>query len=192
MAMPDMEPLLPENKLAEEQTQDLMALMRSGKWKTIVPQMFPLIPRPAVEHAREIAIDSRDKYLTEIRLPQIKENLDIFSDDEEMSKELSQQMAECLNEKREMIMERDTGDDDSALSLKILAEQIEMQIQRLTSRLEVYENWQNVDLSKMTGLIDKPQARHTLDSLAEKLLNETSEEIELLAKQRDALLGTDK
>jgi hypothetical protein len=172
-----------------DQMEALRDLTMAGKWAEIQPQMFPLVTKILVEHAREMAIDERTKYITETRIPQLESLMGIFSSDEKTSGEIFEQLAECKSELKAMILERDTGVIETPESTEILANQIEMKIQNLTERLRVYESWASVDLDRMSGLAGKNQKRSELDTLSSQLLEQTAKEIEALSRQRLALIG---
>lgn len=176
----------PEEQFRRDQSEMLDALTVSGRWQEIIPQMFPNLPKPLVEHAREVAIDERTKYLIETRIPQLETMGKIFSEDEKTSREVFEQLLECKNEMKEMIEARDKGDMPEEVTNEMLRLQIENKLESLQQRLQVYSAWANLDMQQL-GFGVKGEER-AFDRLSNALVDQTKAEIELLSKQLMGLL----
>jgi len=104
MGLENTEPLAQEDSQSE-QGQMLDALVQAGKWADIIPGMFPLVPTPTVEFAREQAFDIRTSYIG-AQMTQLSEVTDLFTGDSKVQELINGRLTELKNELAEIFIAR--------------------------------------------------------------------------------------
>jgi hypothetical protein len=91
--------------LETQQLRTLQMLAQAGAWKEIDPGMFPVLPKPMVEQARQEAFDARTSYIIS-QMEQLESLSELFDDNEQVGGTINGRMEEIKIELGEMIRTR--------------------------------------------------------------------------------------
>ncbi len=175
--------------LFQEQQAKLFELAQMGKWRDITPLNFPVvhqINRDVIPFEREKAFDKRLEQIG-TQYEQLTKFETLFLSDPQTFAQVNGDKQALHVELKELFQARYPHAEPKPMDEKLL---LEYQIEEALKQLEQYKAWKTANLRQYFGFKESGQlgndakAETELDKIADVLILEVLEKIEILSNKR--------